>query len=307
MSLLLRSLVLCICLFAILAQTGCQTRGARSTTAPTQPVNVINHTVLVGETLSSIAARYDVSIDTLVSANSLRGNSLIPGTVLRVPGGKFPIESPVAGPIIPAAPAIEPNESWYQPRAKWTQQPIILSRTKPMGGTPNVITIHHSGDKDDIHTESAAWLRQVDLNHIKGTNHAEPWACIGYHFIIDVSGKVYEGRPLKYQGAHAGNDQVNKLNIGICLIGDFDQARVPAAQRTALLSTLDRLCLQYGINRASVYGHQHFKSTECPGRFLSQIIASYTQRPVDAAEPTTKQAVVPRTTKSLGTVTPARK
>ena len=262
MSLLLRSLVLCICLFAGLAQTGCQMRGERSTKAPTQPVSV--------------------------------------------PSGRLPIESPVVGPLVPV-PVPDPSELWYQPRAKWTQQPIILNRTKPMGGTPNVITIHHSGDKDDIHTESREWLRQVDLNHIKGTGHAEPWACIGYHFIIDVSGKVYEGRPLKYQGAHAGNDQVNKLNIGICLIGDFDQARVPAAQRTALLSTLDRLCLQYDISRTSVYGHQHFKSTECPGRYLSQIIASYTQRTAEAAEPTRKQAATPRAAPRLGAVTPARK
>ena len=263
MSLLLRSLVLCICLFAGLAQTGCQMRGARSATAPTHPVST--------------------------------------------PGAKLPIESPVVGPVAPKLPVLNPNESWYQPRSKWTQQPIVVSRTKPMGGTPNVITVHHSGDKDDTQTESSAWLRQVDLNHIKGNNHAEPWACIGYHFIIDASGKVYEGRPLKYQGAHAGNDQVNKLNIGICLIGDFDQARVPAAQRTALLNTLDRLCLQYDISRASVYGHQHFKSTECPGRYLSQIIASYTQRPAEAAEPTRKQAAAPRAAPRLGTVTPARK
>lgn len=263
MSLLLRSLVLCVCLFAGLAQTGCQTRSARNNKAPTNPVSTAS--------------------------------------------GKPPVEIPVAKPLVPTPPIPDSSGSWYQPRAKWTQQSIVVSRTKPMGGTPNVITVHHSGDKDDIHTESAEWLRQVDLNHIKGTGHAEPWACIGYHFIIDVSGKVYEGRPLKYQGAHAGNDQVNKLNIGICLIGDFDQARVPAAQRTALLSTLDRLCLQYDINRTSVYGHKHFKSTECPGRYLSQIIASYTQRPAETAEPTRKQAVAPRAASRLGTVTPAHK
>lgn len=302
----LRFFALGLGLFAMLAQTGCQMRGEGSTTAPLAPVAVLRYTVQNGDTLSSVATRFGVSVATLVDANRIRDRNLRPGSVLDIPGGKLPVEAAPA-PLVetPTAPRIE--ESWFQPRSAWTQQPVVVSRTTPMGGTPNRITVHHSGDKDDLHADSITWLRQVDLNHIKGTNHPEPWACIAYHFIIDANGKVFEGRPLKYQGAHAGNPVDNRLNIGICLMGNFEEQRVPPAQRTALLNTLDRLCLQYGINRTAVFGHKHFKTTECPGRFLSQIIEAYTQRVGAASEPERMQAAIPSGATRLGAVLPTRK
>lgn len=307
MMLSLRSFALCLGLFAALAQTGCQMRGEGSANAPHHPSAVVQHTVQSGDSLSSIAARYGVSVATLVDANRIRDRNLRPGSVLRIPGGKLPVEAaPPQAPVVqaPITPRIE--ESWFQPRSAWAQQPVVISRTKPMGGTPNRMTVHHSGDKDDTRSDSVTWLRQVDLNHIKGINHPEPWACIGYHFIIDVDGTVFEGRPLKYQGAHAGNDTVNRLNLGICLIGNFEIARVPPAQRTALLNTLDRLCLQYGINRASVFGHKQFKVTDCPGRFLSQIIEAYTQREPAGGEPVRLQAAIPSGATRLGAMLPTR-
>jgi hypothetical protein len=308
MSSVLRSLLLCLGLLAMLAQAGCQMRGSSSTGAPYDQSQVVHHTVKVGETLSSIAQLYGVSVATLVDANRIRDRNLRPGTELVIPGGKLAETIKPSPEVEPEKPVVVPPvETWYIPRSEWAQQPVVLSRTTPMGGTPTRITVHHSGDKDDLNADSLTWLRQVDLNHIKGLNHPEPWACIGYHFIIDPSGKVYEGRPLKFQGAHAGNPVVNRLNIGICLMGNFDVQRVPPAQRSALLTTLDRLCLQYGISRAEVYGHKHFKVTECPGKFLSQIIEAYAQRDGVRREDEPVQAAIPGGATRLGAVLPTRK
>jgi hypothetical protein len=185
------------------------------------------------------------------------------------------------------------NNNWYLPRSGWARVPIVVKRTEPMGGTPTRITVHHSGNAADVGFNSREWLQRIDAHHISGTGHTEPWACIGYHFIIDASGVVYEGRPMQYQGAHAGNGEFNRLNIGVCLIGDFDVARVPANQRAVLLQVLDRLCLQYGINRASVFGHKHFKITACPGRNLTAVINAYADRPTPPEDPDTRQATLP--------------
>jgi hypothetical protein len=308
MSPVLRFLLLVLALSAMLAHTGCRTRGGGSSAAPYHPSQVVRHTVKVGETLSSIAQLYGVSVVTLVDANRIRDRNLRPGSELVIPGGKL---AETVRPQIepePQLPVAEPVvESWFIPRTEWARQPVVVSRTTPMGGTPTRITVHHSGDKDDLNADSVAWLRQVDLNHIKGINHPEPWACIGYHFIIDPSGRVFEGRPLRYQGAHAGNPVVNRLNIGICLMGNFDVQRVPPAQRTALLNCLDRLCLQYGINRAEVFGHKKFKVTECPGRFLSQIIDAYARRDDVRGDNAPVQAALPSGATRLGAVLPTRK
>lgn len=309
MSSLLRFLAVALVLIAMVAQSGCQMRTSSNGAAPYHPSQVVQHTVKAGDTLSSIAQTYGVSVATLVDANYIRDRNLRPGTVLQVPGGRRPdMQEPrPPEPLVETPDAPPVDESWFVPRQSWTRQAVVISRTTPMGGTPNRITVHHSGDKDDVNADSVAWLRQVDLNHIKGINHPEPWACIGYHFIIDPSGRIYEGRPLQYQGAHAGNNLVNRLNIGICLIGNFDVQRVPPAQRAALLSALDRLCLQYGINRAAVFGHKKFKVTECPGRFLSQIIDAYTWRDPAAVDENAAQAALPTGATRLGAVLPTRK
>jgi LysM repeat protein len=309
MSSALRLLLVVLALATVLVQSGCQMRGERAGVAPHHPSNVLRHTVKSGDTLSSIAQQYGVSVASLLDANTIRDRNLRPGTVLVVPGGRVPaLPEPTPPPPVAQLPETPPVDvSWYIPRLSWTRQPVVVNRTTPMGGTPTRITVHHSGDKDDVHADPVAWLRQVDLNHIKGINHPEPWACIGYHFIIDANGRIYEGRPLQFQGAHAGNNAVNRLNIGICLIGNFDVQRVPPAQRTALLSTLDRMCLQYGISRAAVFGHKKFKVTECPGRFLSQIIDAYAERDDAGAAGGGEQAALPGGATRLGAILPTRK
>ncbi len=307
MSLPLRVFVILLCCSALVVLSGCK-RGGRS--VPSYPQETIRHEVQVGETITMVATRYRVSVSAIIDANNLRDRNLKPGSTLFIPGGTMPPPDPVLEapePVIAQANVPKAESTWFTPRSAWARDAIILSRTKPMGGTPTRITIHHSGNVEDVRFNSREWLQRIDANHIAGTGHAEPWACIGYHFIIDASGTVYEGRPMRFQGAHAGNDDVNKLNIGICLIGDFDAARVPTAQRTVMLEVLDRLCLQYGINRSSVYGHKKFKVTACPGRNLITIINAYAERPTPPEDPDTRQSALPSGATRLGSYfTPAK-
>lgn len=264
-------------LLAIATLAGIAGCKQRSGSAPAAGLGEIVHVVATGETITSIATTYGVSVTSIIDANRLYDRLLTPGQRLRVPGGKRPIPVPVEPEpeVATPEPARGGDQSWYVPRQNWARQRVVISRTKPMGGTPMRITVHHSGEHRDAGMGTVEWLRLVDQQHTQGIGKAEPWACIGYHFIIGPDGKIYEGRPLLYQGAHAGNDDFNRLNIGICLVGEFEGHRVPVLQREALLAALDRLCADYGINRTKVYGHRHFKITDCPGRYLSQVIDAY--------------------------------
>jgi|GEM_PF-726896 LysM repeat protein len=261
-----------------LVMGGCQNNRPNASlhAAPAQQVQV--HMVVAGETLSSIASDFGVTVKAIVDANDLRSAALHEGQRLQIPGGRPP-EAAIAG--VPLEP-VSPSDDWYIPRKEWAVDPIIISRTKPMAGTPMRITVHHSGDVKDASMDPIEWLRLIDRQHMEGLGKKEPWACIGYHFIIAPDGRVFEGRPLLYQGAHAGWDEVNRLNIGVCLIGDFDRVHVPAAQRDSLLRVLDRLCRDYGISHANVFGHQHWKTTDCPGRYLMAIIDGYAEQRSDA-------------------------
>lgn len=70
-------------------------------------------------------------------------------------------------------------------------------------------------------------------------------------------------------GAHvsANNPGTNFTGIGICLVGNFDIAEVPASQFEALISLTRSLMQDYRIAPANVgfHGKVEGESTRCPG------------------------------------------
>lgn len=246
--------------------------------------NRVIHTVVAGDTIRDIARRYGVEIRTVIDANDLHSSTLTPGQKLVIPGGRLPAptpapEAPITSETKPAEP-IKPTSDWYTPRSTWAVEPIVVARINPMGGKPTRITIHHSNMPGDTDPDTESVLRKIDREHHKAIGrNGEAGACIGYHFLIARNGTVYEGRPIQYQGAHAGGDN-NKFNVGICLLGDYDHHAVPTAQKAAMVAVIDRLRATYGIARSQVFGHRDFNPagtlhTECPGHYLLPLVVAY--------------------------------
>ena len=85
----------------------------------------------------------------------------------------------------------------------------------PQYTTPTHVIVHHS-----------AGSNQADLNFTEVVNYiwdlhvkTNGWDDIGYNWLIDPNGILYEGRPDGYQGAHFSC--INENTIGMCLLGDF--------------------------------------------------------------------------------------
>ncbi len=104
------------------------------------------------------------------------------------------------------------------------------------------------------------------------------WCDIGYHFLVGIDGRIFEGRPVELLGAHVSGN--NTGNIGVSFIGCFHSTGCSSMGPTTppdvmlqaggrLLGTLSRL---YSINldRTSVKGHRDHAgaSTDCPGDYL---------------------------------------
>lgn len=104
------------------------------------------------------------------------------------------------------------------------------------------------------------------------------WCDIGYHFLVGIDGRIFEGRPIELLGAHVSGN--NTGNIGVSFIGCFHSTGCGSMGPTTppdvmldaggrLLGTLSRL---YGItlDRSSVKGHRDHAgaSTDCPGDYL---------------------------------------
>lgn len=131
---------------------------------------------------------------------------------------------------------------------------------QPLAALLTTIIVHHS----------ALPLRdgpyEIQQLHLKYQGFAD----IGYHFLIDAGGCLYEGRSLLVRGAHTGG--FNTGTVGIVLMGNFETRRPPAAQ----LTTLKRLiiCLKARYALTHLAGHRDFQpgETVCPGHHLAAIL-----------------------------------
>lgn len=94
---------------------------------------------------------------------------------------------------------------------------------------------------------------------------AQGWSGIGYHYVIDIDGKVETGRAEYQTGAHAKGHNAN--SIGICYIGGLDRDGKPKdtrtpEQRKSLAELVARLKVKYP--KATVHGHNEFANKACP-------------------------------------------
>lgn len=136
-----------------------------------------------------------------------------------------------------------------------------------MVNKPNKIIVHHTGgtDANPLADTSHHTFEMIDALH-----KAKGWGGCGYHYFIDRTGKVTQGRQDNEEGAHTVGQ--NTSSIGICLAGNFD-ATLPTKEQTEwLTSLLKQKCKQYLIS--DIYPHRHFSPKSCYGSRLSDTWAS---------------------------------
>lgn len=154
-------------------------------------------------------------------------------------------------------------------RSEWTTAPLDLTRIVPMG-VINRATIHHSGLNKPFTADS--WketTKQLDaIREFHTASNQRNWADIAYHFLIDRAGRIWQGRPLAYQGAHVKNH--NEHNCGIVLLGNFDLQRPSAVQLTHLELFLGYMRSLYHFGAEDIYMHGELADagTDCPGQYL---------------------------------------
>lgn len=152
----------------------------------------------------------------------------------------------------------------------------IIYSPKP-AQTPTGIAIHDTATGNnrgcDMAT-SAATLRSIQTyhavelyNHVPfGVGYPDPryeadnrgvidstFGDIGYHFLIDCAGRIFEGRAggIFLEGSHIHRH--NRGLIGIALIGDFSSQLPTPAQRAALIKLVTRLCRDLQIKPFGVW------------------------------------------------------
>lgn len=164
-------------------------------------------------------------------------------------------------------------------RAQWGAAKPNSCDTPRVGATTKGVVIHHTAGKNSYSkAESDNIMRADQSYHMK----ARGWCDIGYNFVVDKYGQIFEGRSGGYdrnvRAAHSGNDAVNTYTTGISLQGNFDVAHVPDAMKNAVVRLVGwRLATTFNpakgtyslggktLNR--IAGHRNVVSTACPGKY----------------------------------------
>jgi LysM repeat protein len=240
---------------------------------PTVGSDGLWYTVEQGDTLSALSRRSGLPLLTIVEANRLDSNLLRPGQRLMLPGiaSIAPRTAVAARPAGAGAGAPDddgPEPYKLVPRSAWTDKPVGSNNV--LLGQVNRITVHHT----DEHGPMAALpdtevIRRIERYH----REDRKWAAIGYHYLVGKSGIIYEGRPIRYQGAHTS--QNNSNNLGVSMIGDYSKNPPNAKQARALAAFLDDCRARYHLPKSKIFGHRELRATLCPGDALFAWLKNY--------------------------------
>lgn len=173
----------------------------------------------------------------------------------------------------PAAPA----GSYVIRRGDWGADPALL-HWSPGYATPKALILHHTAGAT-AGVDPAACVRALYYYH----SVIREWGDIGYNYLVDALGNVYEGRAggAGALGAHSG--AYDALTQGIALLGDLTVLPPSAAQQASLVKLLADLCsanelmptdqtLLLGRQLPVVMGHAQCAATRCPGDALTALL-----------------------------------
>ena len=126
--------------------------------------------------------------------------------------------------------------------------------------TPKYILLHHTVT---LPTATFEQINQIGIDRGFGG--------VSYNYVIDITGKIYEGRSLSAVPAHCIADGMNYKSVGIALIGDFTKEEPTSSQLSSLNDLVIQLMAKYSIPKENVLGHCEVKgaSTLCPGSLVN--------------------------------------
>lgn len=176
-------------------------------------------------------------------------------------------------------------------RAQWGADESLRDCSPSYSPTVKVGFVHHTvGSNTYTASQSASIVRGIYAYHVNGNG----WCDIGYNFLVDRYGQIFEGRAGGIDQAVIGAHTLafNYESFGVSAMGDFSTAATPAAMVSSLSKVIGWKLSLFGRNPTgsdvltsaggtgarwprgtvvtfrTVSGHRDAYSTECPGAVL---------------------------------------
>ena len=209
----------------------------------------------------------------------------LPGLTLHALRSEDP---PASGGIGGAKPAgAAPAQPTIVTRAAWGADESYRT-LNPGCGQPfyapsvNFAVVHHTATTNSYTpADSASMIRGIYYFH----THTNQWCDIGYNFLVDRFGTVFEGRyggvTSTVVGAHA--EGFNTGSTGVAILGTFSTDPVPSAAYGAVRNLLAWKLALHGVDPTAtitvnstpvrtITGHRDVNATECPGDMAENVI-----------------------------------
>jgi hypothetical protein len=180
-------------------------------------------------------------------------------------------------------------------RVAWGANERLRRDNPEIARAARYVVVHHTaGTNSYSRAQSAAIVRGIMQYHVQGNG----WDDIGYNFLVDKYGQVFEGRyggiTRAVVGAHAQG--FNTGSVGIAVIGSYGSSSITAAARAALVRLIawrmdvahvDPLSFVTALSAGNprfpagapvvlraVSGHRDTGFTSCPGNALYAMLTS---------------------------------
>lgn len=181
------------------------------------------------------------------------------------------------------------------PRSGWSADESIRRGGPSFAPALRLALVHHTaGANGYTAAASPSIVKAIQLYHVKGNG----WNDIGYNFLVDRFGQVFEGRyggiERNVVGAHA--EGFNTGSVGVALLGEYGSLAVASEARDALAKLLawrldiahvdpaTTLSFVSGGNARfpaglpvflrTVSGHRDAGFTDCPGNALYGLLTT---------------------------------
>lgn len=162
-------------------------------------------------------------------------------------------------------------------RTEWGSPEPNYSSWPPEYAVLGQAVVHHTVTTED--PQSSATVRAIWHYHAITLG----WGDIGYNYLVDSHGNIFQGRYYDKAYAEEHNVEVvaghvyghNRGTTGIAAIGNFDQKDVTEAQRVSISNVIGYKLAPANVNPSgtggfgtAVVGHRDLLSTACPGKYL---------------------------------------
>ncbi len=186
-----------------------------------------------------------------------------------------------------------PFANWIAPyvisRSQWGADENLRTCTPAVTSTMQLAFVHHTDSPNDYAPEQVpAMIRSMYAYHVQGRG----WCDIGYNFLVDKYGRLFEGRyggiDKPVVGAHTAG--FNSLSFGVAMIGNMSTSqpsggmlattqqvigwklamhdRDPMGEVTVVSGGSPRYPAGTTVTLNVISGHRDTSFTNCPGNNL---------------------------------------